>query len=98
MLSVTRLVVAVVFALLAVAPAAVVSAAPAGALNSASVVAAQPPPAPDPTAPPGVDISPEQESDRAKDKLVIGVITVVLLGIVILGRNAHNKRRKAAEG
>lgn len=43
---------------------------------------------------------PETEADQAETrrKLVMGVTSVVLLGIVIWGHSVRRKRRKAAEG
>ena len=43
---------------------------------------------------------PETEADQAETrrKLVMGVTSVVLLGIVIWGRSVRRKRRKATEG
>ncbi|PPK69749.1 hypothetical protein V5P93_006609 [Actinokineospora auranticolor] len=49
-----------------------------------------------PTAP-GVDLQPpptEAERDKAKNKIVVGVVAVVLLGIVIYGNRVRAKRRK----
>ena len=86
-----------VLVLLVAAPVGVASAAPAGTVTAASVLAEQPQP-PNPTAPPGVNIDTEQQSENAKSKLVVGIVAVVLLGIVVVGRNSHNKRRKAAQG
>jgi hypothetical protein len=43
---------------------------------------------------------PETEADQAEDKrkLIMGVTSVVLLGLVIWGRSVRRKRRKATEG
>jgi hypothetical protein len=60
-----------------------------------------PPPSSAVTTAPKVDLDkPETEADQAesKRKLVMGVTSVVLLGIVIWGRSVKRKRRKAAEG
>jgi hypothetical protein len=74
--------------------------APAGMAIAAQdplTVVAQPPgtttPGPDvPTAPT------VQDAQKSKNKLVLGVSAVVLLGIVILGHQARAKRRKKSEG
>ncbi|WP_157440555.1 hypothetical protein [Actinokineospora inagensis] len=49
-----------------------------------------------PTAP-SVDITPaptQNDKDKAKNKLVVGVVAVVLLAIVIYGNRVRAKRRK----
>jgi hypothetical protein len=54
-----------------------------------------------PSTAPKVELDkPETEADQAesKRKLVMGVTSVVLLGVVIWGRSVRRKRRKAAEG
>lgn len=48
------------------------------------------------TAPPGPTIETpptEQDAANSRQRLVIGVVAVVLLGIVILGHRARRKRR-----
>jgi hypothetical protein len=90
--TVSRALLACVFALLFVLPVgAAVAAAP-----SDVVAAAQPsnaPPGPDiPTAPT------TQDAATSRNKLVIGVAAVVLLGIVILGHRVRRKRKKDSGG
>ena len=78
-----------VFALLLLAPVQTAVAAPVD-----PIVAVQP-------APPGPDIQPaptEQDAASAKNRLVVGVAAVVLLGIVILGRRMRSKRQKDSGG
>jgi hypothetical protein len=50
------------------------------------------------TPPPGPSLNPPQNtslSDDARQRLIIGVIVVVLFGIVWLGRRARKKRQKS---
>jgi hypothetical protein len=68
---------------------------PAGAANAANVSA--PYAQQTATAPPGpaIDAPPtEQESADTRQRLVIGITAVVLLGIVVLGHRARAKRKK----
>ncbi|HWM02156.1 MAG TPA: hypothetical protein VNP92_07430 [Actinophytocola sp.] len=65
----------------------------------------QPPPptstAPSTTTPSGPRLEPaETEADQAEDrrKIVMGVASVVLIGLVIWGRSIRSKRKKKAEG
>jgi hypothetical protein len=97
---VTRLLVAVVFALLTVVPVACATSAAASATaGPASVVAVeQPSQTPTSTAPSGPNLTPEQQSERAKQKLVIGVMAALLLGIVIVGRTTRRRIRKKKQG
>ncbi|HET9141757.1 hypothetical protein [Actinophytocola sp.] len=97
---VTRFLVAVVFALLTVVPVACATSVSASAtVGPASVVAVeQPTTTPNPTAPTGPNLTPEQQSERAKQKLVIGVLAVLLLGIVIGGRTVRRRIRKKKSG
>jgi hypothetical protein len=70
------------------------------------VVAQQPtttkpaPSSPGATAPSGPKLQPETENDQqeSKRKLVMGVASVVLVGIVIWGRSIRSKRRKKQQG
>lgn len=83
-----RAVVACVLVVLFVLPAGAASAAPAELAPYAQQTG---------TAPPGPAIEPppaEQEGASSRQRLVIGVAAVVLLGIVILGHRARAKRRK----
>jgi hypothetical protein len=78
-----------VFALLLLAPVQAASAAP-----DVPIVAVQP-------APPGPDIQPaptEQDAATAKNRLVVGIAAIVLLGIVVLGRRMRSKRTKDSGG
>jgi hypothetical protein len=78
-----------VFALLLLAPVQAVGASPVDPI----VAAQQAPPGPDvPTAPT------EQDAATAKNRLVVGVAAVVLLGIVVLGRRMRSKRKKDSGG
>jgi hypothetical protein len=87
-----RLLLAGMFALLVLVPAEPAAAAPTG--SGGAVVLEQPA---NPTAPAGPNLTPQQQPpDKTKQKLVIGVLAAILLVTVFLGRNARNKRRKAA--
>jgi len=93
---VTRLLIPVMFMLLVAAPTGIAVSASA---TPASVVAAeQPTPTPSPTAPTGPTLTPEQQSDRAMQKLFIGIAAAVLLAIVIAGRSTRRKIRKKKQG
>jgi hypothetical protein len=98
MQSVTRILVMALLALLVALPGgtAAMAAEPAGPAVTAG--AQQPTVDPPPTAPPGPTLTPEQESAKSRQKLVIGIIAVILLAIVIVGRSARNKARKKASG
>lgn len=83
-----------------------VPAAPASAVTAISGTVSQVtsagPLAQQTTAPPGPRIDPA-ETDRAnaektKSKIVVGLITVVLAGIVVWGRWVRSRRRKAQSG
>ena len=101
---VARLLLVALAAVLAMAPASEAAAVtlPAGqAIASEVAQVAQPTPTPGPgdpaatNAPPGIPLGPAQtEADvqKSKRKLVVGVIAVVLLGIVVLGRRARKKK------
>ena len=95
---VARLLVVGLFALLVVVP---VASSNVGA--PVHVVAMhqldQPTATPNPTAPSGPNLNPEQQQppDKARQKLVIGVLVAVLLAIVFVGRSARRKRKKKAE-
>ncbi|ALG13676.1 hypothetical protein AOZ06_48545 [Kibdelosporangium phytohabitans] len=69
-------------------PSGAATAAPAGLAPYAQQTA---------TAPAGPDITPAPTTEDAADskqRLVIGIAAVVLLGIVILGHRARRKRMK----
>ncbi|MDQ3578785.1 MAG: hypothetical protein M3443_14575 [Actinomycetota bacterium] len=76
-----------VVVLLGAAPAAAASA-------TAEPVAAQPPPT---TAPAGpqLDQPTEEDAEKSKNKLIIGITAVVLLGVVVYGNRYRAKRRKS---
>jgi hypothetical protein len=89
--TVSRALLACVFACLVLMPVHVAAAAPAD-----TIVLAQPG-----TAPPGPDIAPApttEDANRSKDRLIIGVAAVVLLGIVILGHRIRRKRHNKDSG
>lgn len=52
--------------------------------------------APGDTAPSGPELKPDTEADKAESrrKLVMGITSVVLVGIVIWGRSVRRKRKK----
>ncbi|HEU5475783.1 MAG TPA: hypothetical protein VFV67_34535 [Actinophytocola sp.] len=93
---VARLLLVAAFMLLVAAPTGIsvsASAAPA------SVVAVQQPtPTPNPTAPTGPNLTPEQQSDKAKQKLFIGIMAAMLLAIVIVGRSTRRRIRRKKQG
>lgn len=88
------------------APAVSAGAVPAVFADDEAV--AQPPtttttpPASSPgaTAPSGPKLAPESENDQAESrrKLIMGVASVVLVGIVLWGRSVRAKRRKKLQG
>lgn len=90
--------------------AATAVAAPAVSADDEAVdeAVAQPPttttkpPASSPgaTAPSGPKLEPESENDQAESrrKLIMGVASVVLVGIVLWGRSVRAKRRKKLQG
>ncbi len=84
---------------LPVLPAASAAAAPADRLV---VQPSTPntPSSPGATAPSGPKITPDTqaEKDESQRKLVMGVSSVVLIGIVIWGRSVRSKRRKKQQG
>ncbi|MDQ3404349.1 MAG: hypothetical protein M3548_13310 [Actinomycetota bacterium] len=61
---------------------------------TAEPVAAQPPPT---TAPAGpqLDQPTEEDAEKSKNKLIIGITAVVLLGGVVYGNRYRAKRRKS---
>lgn len=94
-----RILIAGLFALAVVVPAA--SLASASPVHSGASVAAvdQPPTvAPSGTAPAGPDINHEQAPNKSKQKLIIGFFAAVLLVIVFFGRRSHNKHLKKVRG
>jgi len=91
----TGLVLATIVAL--APPAAIAAAAPASAAApvravASGIVAQQDDPGP--------EIDPEQTNkanqDKTKNKIVVGVMAAVLAAIVVWGRTARRKKRKAA--
>jgi hypothetical protein len=88
-------------------PAAAVAVA-APAVSAADEAVAQPPttttrpPASSPgaTAPSGPKLEPESENDQAESrrKLIMGVASVALVGLVLWGRSVRSKRRKKMQG
>ncbi|TCO65573.1 hypothetical protein [Actinocrispum wychmicini] len=85
--TVSKALLACVFALLMLVPAQA-TAAPGRPIGHV-----QAPPGPDIPKAPTVD-----DAAQSKDKLVIGVVAVVLLGIVIYGHRLRSKRKKASGG
>ena len=103
MRSATRLMIIAVLGLFLAFPGVSAAADPverAGDDEAAVQTTTAPPSSTAPTAPKVELDKPETEADQAetKRKLVMGVTSVVLLGIVIWGRSVKRKRRKAAEG
>jgi hypothetical protein len=91
--TVSRALLACLFALLFVLPAAAIADQSDPAVQ---VVLAQ-----QTTAPAGPDIPPApttQDGANTRNKLVIGVAAAVLLGIVIIGHRARSKRQKDSGG
>ena len=76
------------------------SAAPGDSLVVQPSSPSAPPSSPSTSAPAGPNLEPDQEADKAETnrKLIMGVSSVVLLGLVIWGRSIRRKRRKATEG
>jgi hypothetical protein len=102
MRSATRLMIIAVLGLFLAFPAVSAVADPVERVGDDEAVqtTTAPPPSTATTAP-KVDLDkPETEADQAESrrKLIMGVTSVVLLGIVIWGRSVKRKRRKAAEG
>ncbi|HEY0449891.1 hypothetical protein [Actinophytocola sp.] len=99
MRSATRLVIVGLLSLFLALPVGTAAAEPA-----THVFAEQPtttaPSAPGATAPSVPINKPQTEADKAESrrKLVMGVTSVVLVGLVIWGRSVRRKRRKKAEG
>jgi len=89
--------------LLALPVVASVSALPVAAQTTDRLVAqpsSAPPSSPGASAPAGPKLQPDTEADQAesKRKLVMGVASVVLIGLVIWGRSVRRKKAKAAGG
>jgi hypothetical protein len=103
MRSATRLMIIALLGLFLAFPAVSAAAAPVERVGDDEVVQTTTAP-PSSTAPETAQRipldKPETEADQAESrrKLVMGVTSVVLLGIVIWGRSVRRKRRKAAEG
>jgi hypothetical protein len=87
--TVSKALLACVFVWLVLVPAGAATAAPVGV----PALAQPAPPGPDIPKAPTVD-----EAAQSKDKLVIGVAAIVLLGIVILGHRVRSKRKKDSGG
>lgn len=82
-----RAVVTGVLVVLFLLPVGAASAAPAGTVPYARQTTAPPGPA--------IDTPPtEQDSNDTRQRLVIGIVAVVLLGVVILGHRTRAKRKK----
>jgi hypothetical protein len=96
-----RFLVVAVFAALVFLPVEPATAAPSGpgVLGGAVLAASQPTATPNPSAPAGVKLNPEQQQppNKSKQKVVIGVIAALLLVIVYFGRTSRTKRRKKAQ-
>lgn len=87
-----RAVVACVLVVLFSLPLGVATAAPAQLAPYAQQTA---------TAPPGPSIAPQptaEEAASSRQRLVIGIAAVLLLGIVIVGHRARRKRAKKSAG
>ncbi|MFL6145798.1 MAG: hypothetical protein ACJ72N_28525 [Labedaea sp.] len=95
------LLVVTVLAVLVLMPTAAVSASAARPAAPPSAVHAvaldQPTATPNPSAPAGPALNPEQQPNKAKHKLTIGVLAAILLVIVIFGRSTRRKRKKKSE-
>lgn len=106
MRSASRLVIIALLGLFVALPlTALAASASTGAPPSADdeVVVVQPTTtSPSVTAPPGGPgkLEPDTEADQAESrrKLVMGVSSVVLIGLVIWGRSIRRKKRKKQEG
>ena len=88
---------------LALPVVASVSELPAAAQTVDRLVAqptSAPPPSTGASAPAGPKLQPDTEADQAesKRKLVMGVASVVLIGLVIWGRSVRRKKAKADGG
>jgi hypothetical protein len=99
-----RLLVVMVIAVLLSLPAAqIAQGTPSGSSGSLSrstgtVQLDQPTATPNPTAPLGPKLEPEQQpSNKSKQKLAIGVLTAILLAVVIFGRGTRRKRKKKSD-
>lgn len=102
MRSATRLlVVTLLGVLVALSAVSVAVAEPDSAERDNGLVVQTTTPPPPATTVPSVDIErPESEEDRKETqrKLVMGIVSAVLVGIVIWGRSVRRKRKKASEG
>lgn len=97
-----RFVIVALSALLLALPVSAVAGAAPRDDHQRYVVAGQPPSTapsqPDATAPAGPTIEqPDSEADRTESrrKLVMGIASVVLIGIVVWGRSIRRKKAKA---
>lgn len=99
MRSASRLVILALSVLLLALPMTVAEAAAPAAEHAVAGQPTQPPPTdPGATAPPGPTLEPaDTEAERAESrrKLVMGIASVVLIGIVIWGRSIRKKKAKA---
>lgn len=85
-----------VVVVLATAPVVVVAEPEEGVVAQQTTT-----PAPPPTSAPSVELDqPETEADRSERnrKLVMGITSIVLVGLVIWGRSVRRKRKKKSEG
>lgn len=98
----SRLVIVALLGLFLALPVAPVALALPDGSADADVVVVQPTPTVPSTTQGGGPgrIDTETEADKAESqrKLIMGVASVVLLGLVIWGRSVRRKRKKAAEG
>jgi hypothetical protein len=96
MMRVARLLVVTVFGLLVLVFAASVATATPNHSQALSVAALdQPTATPEQTAPPGPTLTPEQEATKSKQKLVIGVLAVVLVTSAATSGASAGRRRRA---
>ncbi len=102
MRSASRLVIVALLGLFLAIPVAPVAVAEPAGSDDAAVV--QPPSSTAPASttqgggPGRIDTETEADEAESRRKLVLGVTSVVLLGLVVWGRNVRRKRKKAAEG
>ena len=97
-----RVLVVAVLAFLVVLPAGQPAAAASqhvitGTVSAAAATERAPSVSPTPSAPAGVNLTPQQAQDKSRQKLVVGLFAAVLLAIVIVGRSSRRKRKKKAE-
>jgi hypothetical protein len=97
MRSATRLLIVVLSALSLALPLSATATAEEDPIPVVAVEQTTPPATTDATAPSGPELEHETEADQAdtRRKLVMGIASVVLLGLVIWGRSVRRKRAKA---